>query len=104
MVGSPGHGPGPNDVGEYPSDLSPYGIADLGGNSQNWTADPRPGPPQVAADVVIVQESRGTIVRTRGGSWNSAGFFCRSDLRRFTHEYGHDQVGFRLVRNFSGGS
>ena len=78
-------------VGEFPEDASPYGVMDLGGNVQDWTAglySPRsgealpPGPLRVA----------------RGGSWNDTVFGARTSYRHvYPPGYYFAFLGFRIV-------
>ncbi|MCA9488954.1 MAG: SUMF1/EgtB/PvdO family nonheme iron enzyme, partial [Myxococcales bacterium] len=101
MGGTPHVRFGPNDVGAFPSDVSPYGLRDLGGNVYDWVADARPGDAPVDRTRVVIADTDGPQRRFRGGAWNSSPFYCRLDLRRFLHPKGADTLGFRLVRSFS---
>jgi formylglycine-generating enzyme required for sulfatase activity len=95
---------GPADVGSYPADESPFGARDLAGNVFDFVADPRPGGAAVRDGVVVVESPAVSAThRYRGGSYNAAPFFGRSDLRRWHPAGGSDQLGFRLARSLGSG-
>lgn len=92
----------PAAVRDFPWDTSPYGVRGLGGNVQDWCADPfRPqGPNLEFGRVVVVPEVESSGPRVvRGGHWQArpaeARICARTHLPPNTRS---DRVGFRLVR------
>ncbi len=63
-IGTPDDGPVP--VGSTPGDVSPYGVLDLAGNVQEWTATPEPATNAEAQALPVPQRFR----VTRGGNWS----------------------------------
>jgi formylglycine-generating enzyme required for sulfatase activity len=96
--------PGPRPVGDHPVDTSPYGLRGAAGNVADWTADCRPGTPEVEADRVLRRSTEGKLLTQRGGSWLTSAFPCRLDFRRVAQplERAH-YLGFRLFRSFGEG-
>ena len=86
-------GDGPARVGTHPLGRSPFGIEDLAGNVEEWTADffvdPMPAaPPKSGASFVL-----------RGGSWLLGPSYARTDARSAgsSMEAGPG-VGFRCAK------
>ena len=78
-------------VGSLPGDVSPFEVADMGGNTQEWTSSlylPRPDeiyPP-------------GPLRVARGGSFNDTVFGSRTSYRRaYPPGYFYPFLGFRIV-------
>jgi iron(II)-dependent oxidoreductase len=72
-------------------DVSPFGLRDMGGNVQQWTASPyRPLPDEVFPDR--------TLRVARGGSWNDTAFGARASFRHvYPPGYFFPFLGFRIV-------
>jgi formylglycine-generating enzyme required for sulfatase activity len=79
------------EVGSFPQDVSPYAVADMGGNTQDWTSsdyaaaagEPLPGGPLLVA---------------RGGSWNDTAYGARTSYRHvYPPGYFFPFLGFRIV-------
>lgn len=92
------HG-GESLVGSFPSDVSGYGIYDMGGNVREWVADwyrwdyytdgtaKNPPGPEMGVTKVL-----------RGGSWNDTEIYVRSTVRRnFLPESVDANLGFRCA-------
>lgn len=80
-------------VGARPTDMSPYGVADLGGNARTWCLNIwQAGPPTL--DFTLPGNSLSRAVR--GGAFQSLPQFCRS-ATRFAAPPGvrYNTVGFR---------
>lgn len=79
------------EVTSVTGDLSPFGLADMAGNVQEWTGSvyiPQPG------EVFPVQDLR--VVR--GGSFNDTAFGSRTSYRRaYPPTYFYQFLGFRVV-------
>lgn len=106
-----------SNVNTYPSGASPYGVMDLAGNVNEWTADnlePYPGSvahPDVFQGKIIVRSANDKkdvdMVRTakkykviRGGSWKGDPFSTALFHRNFAFpDAASDFFGFRCVRN-----
>lgn len=82
-------------VGSYPKGASPFGVLDMAGNLEEWTASAY-APYSGAPDQVPAREDWALDQHvTRGGGWNHS-----RDLARCTRRHGiysHTFVGFRLV-------
>jgi len=80
------HGrPQPEVMGSYPTDISVYGVRDVGGGVRTWCADVDYG---------------GSVDRrpVRGGSWDSHEQYCRIGHRTgYQRTYVGSSFGFRLV-------
>jgi formylglycine-generating enzyme required for sulfatase activity len=77
--------PGTRPAGSHPGDASPYGVLDLAGNVQEWTAD--------------WYDARKRDRAVRGANWNShprAAVVWRRDP--IDGKTGHAQVGFRCAQ------
>ncbi len=72
-------------------DLSPFGILELAGNVQEWTASPyQPGPREEYASAELGV--------ARGGSFNDTAFGARASYRRaYPPGYFYPYLGFRIV-------
>jgi formylglycine-generating enzyme required for sulfatase activity len=81
----------PVDAGSSLGDTSPFGILDLAGNVQDWTASRYAPLPEemVPAPVMFV---------ARGGSFNDSVFGARASYRRaYPPGYFYSYLGFRVV-------
>jgi eukaryotic-like serine/threonine-protein kinase len=77
-------------VGAVPSDVSPYGVRDLGGGVRDWCE----------WDEAASTGGRSPL---RGGSYGTVEVYCRCASRSEVHvEYVGSHVGFRLVQDLSG--
>jgi formylglycine-generating enzyme required for sulfatase activity len=79
----------PTALGAFPTDVSVYGVRDVGGSMRSWCADPTfDGSPERAP--------------MRGGCWNGPAGLSRC-ASRFGHrrESAESYVGARLVRYLS---
>jgi formylglycine-generating enzyme required for sulfatase activity len=91
-----------SSVGQYPTDVSPYGVLDMAGNVSEWVADwysdsyysQSPGQNPTGPS------SGGDIRTTRGGSWSSDVYEIRVAYRadRLSYDKGHFN-GFRCARS-----
>jgi formylglycine-generating enzyme required for sulfatase activity len=78
-------------TGSMSHDASPYGVQDLAGNIQEWTASPYEPPPDEPHAPV-------PLVAVRGGSYNDTAFGARTSYRRgYPEGYFYPYLGFRLV-------
>jgi formylglycine-generating enzyme required for sulfatase activity len=91
-------------VGSFPRGASPFGILDLAGNVDEWTATPYapyPGAPPDAPSVAVANGVATDPHVTRGG-----GFIHNRDLARCARRHGLFApvrgVGFRLVLESAG--
>jgi formylglycine-generating enzyme required for sulfatase activity len=79
------------DAGSLPGDASPFGVLDMAGNVQEWTASryaPFPGELFPAETVFVA----------RGGSFNDSVFGSRTSYRRaYPPGYFYPYIGFRVV-------
>ena len=95
--------PRPPAVGDYPHDLSPYGIAWLAGGVRDWCCDAggervpttdgarAPGPVRIEGDATRVY---------RGGDWYGLPVHARAAYRAWNNpETKNYSLGFRLVRS-----
>lgn len=78
-------------VGSFPTDVSPYGLLDMGGNIQEWTTSLyQPFPEEDLLD--------SPMRIARGGSWNDTGFGARASFRHvYPSSYYFPFLGFRIV-------
>jgi toxoflavin biosynthesis protein ToxD len=78
-------------AGHLAEDVSPYGLQDMGGNVQEWTATlyhPLPDEVFPEAEVRVA----------RGGSWNDTAFGARASFRHaYPPGYYFPFLGFRIV-------
>lgn len=87
----------PTPFGLFPSDITPEGVLDMGGNVSEWCADWFGDYPSVP-----VSDPRGpeeaTLRVVRGGAWSLVAVVCRAAFRfRFVPEYRGNNLGFRVV-------
>ena len=79
------------DVGGFPRDMSPYGLLDAAGNTQDWTASPY----TPAAGEAF---PTGPLRVARGGSWNDVAYGARTSYRHvYPPGYYFAFLGFRIV-------
>ena len=79
------------DVGSLPGDVSPFGVLDMAGNVQDWTASQYT---PLAGELVPAQ---GMCI-ARGGSFNDRIFGSRTSYRRaYPAGYFYPFLGFRVV-------
>jgi iron(II)-dependent oxidoreductase len=91
--------PGPVTVGSFPEGVSPYGVADMAGNLEEWVAD------YYQADYYRVAPDHNptgpTIVVNRvrrGGSWAGDAGQARASYRTSSHGSSPDfRAGFRCA-------
>jgi formylglycine-generating enzyme required for sulfatase activity len=85
-------------VGIYVEGCSPFGVADLAGNVEEYVADdyrPYPGAPRVHDDLIDVH---GEVYRiARGGSYARHGDLARASRRHGWYPSDHFAMGFRLA-------
>lgn len=89
---------GTTPVGSFPRGASPFGVLDLAGNVDEWTATtyaPYPGAP---ADVLPEESWALDAHVTRGGSWRQHRDLARCARRHGVYP-GNVYAGFRLVRD-----
>lgn len=79
------------DAGSLPGDMSPFGVMDMAGNVQEWTASrytPLSGEVHPAPELFVA----------RGGSFNDSVFGSRTSYRRaYPAGYFYPFLGFRVV-------
>lgn len=100
-------------VDTYPQGASPYGVMDMAGNVQEWTATefkPYPGadgsnqvfhPRKLDASYTAGSEDKERVIFfvMRGGSWKSDPFSAATYHRNFSlPNYASDFFGFRCVK------
>ncbi len=79
------------EVGSFPGDVSPLGVMDLGGNTQDWTS----GAYAPAAREAL---PGGPLRVARGGSWNDTAYGARTSFRHvYPPGYYFGFLGFRIV-------
>ncbi|QNP68664.1 SUMF1/EgtB/PvdO family nonheme iron enzyme [Streptomyces roseirectus] len=84
-------------IGVYPGGRSPFGVYDMAGNVEEYTADdyrPYPGGSAVADDLAV---TRGTYRIARGGSFTRFGDLARTRRRHGWYERDIYAMGFRLA-------
>ncbi|MFJ2609219.1 formylglycine-generating enzyme family protein [Streptomyces sp. NPDC091279] len=84
-------------IGVYPTGRSPFGVHDMAGNVEEYTADdyrPYPGGSAVADDLAV---TRGTYRIARGGSFTRFGDLARTRRRHGWYERDIYAMGFRLA-------
>jgi formylglycine-generating enzyme required for sulfatase activity len=78
-------------TGSITQDASPFGVHDLAGNIQEWTASVY----EALADETIPPVPHAVV---RGGSYNDTAYGARTSYRRgYPHGYFYPYLGFRLV-------
>ena len=91
----------PSTIGTFAVDTSPYGVGDMGGNTQDWCADiyRKEGPPICGGRA---QASTNTVADYRvyrGGSWYAAARIVRVAFRsRLDPDRRVGSLSFRLAR------
>ena len=104
------HQGGTTPVGSYPIATSPYGALDMAGNVYEWVADlydegyysisPYENPTGIGIDEV--DDFRGEVYVTRGGTWYAPGFYLRVTMRGWSEPFWpHNGMGFRCVHHLS---
>lgn len=92
------HGPlTTTPIGVHPAGRSPFGVHDMAGNVEEFTADdyrPYPGGAVVADDLAL---TRGTYRIARGGSFTRFGDLARCRRRHGWYERDIYAMGFRLA-------
>ncbi|MEU9862142.1 SUMF1/EgtB/PvdO family nonheme iron enzyme [Streptomyces sp. NPDC047971] len=92
------HGPlSSTPIGVYPGGRSPFGVHDMAGNVEEYTADdyrPYPGGTDVADDLA---RTRGSYRIARGGSFTRFGDLARCRRRHGWYERDIYAMGFRLA-------
>jgi formylglycine-generating enzyme required for sulfatase activity len=86
-------------IGTYPTGRSPFGLEDIAGNVEEYTADeyrPYPGGAYISDD--LVRDRAGYRV-TRGGSFTRYGDLARCARRHGWYEREMYAVGFRLAES-----
>jgi toxoflavin biosynthesis protein ToxD len=88
-------------VGMYVEGRSPFGVADMAGNVEEYVADayrPYPGAPVIHDDLI---DTHGTTYRiARGGSYARHGDLARCARRHGWYPSDHFAMGFRLAESF----
>ncbi|WP_309485534.1 SUMF1/EgtB/PvdO family nonheme iron enzyme [Streptomyces sp. WELS2] len=92
------HGPlSTTPIGIHPAGRSPFGVHDMAGNVEEYTADdyrPYPGGSAVADDLAV---TRGTYRIARGGSFTRFGDLARTRRRHGWYDRDIYAMGFRLA-------
>ncbi|MFF8960149.1 formylglycine-generating enzyme family protein [Streptomyces sp. NPDC014894] len=92
------HGPlATTPIGVHPAGRSPFGVHDMAGNVEEFTADdyrPYPGGVDVADDLAL---TRGAYRIARGGSFTRFGDLARCRRRHGWYERDIYAMGFRLA-------
>src|SRR5574341_2459375 len=79
------------EAGSYPQDVSPYGVMDMSGNTQDWTGSAYSPQPDEAFPA-------GALRVARGGSWNDTAYGARTTFRHvYPPGYYFAFLGFRIV-------
>ncbi|MET9529910.1 MULTISPECIES: SUMF1/EgtB/PvdO family nonheme iron enzyme [unclassified Streptomyces] len=84
-------------IGVHPAGLSPFGVHDLAGNVEEYTADdyrPYPGGAEVSDDLAV---TRGAYRIARGGSFSRFGDLARCRRRHGWFDRDIYAMGFRLA-------
>lgn len=84
-------------IGVHPAGRSPFGVYDMAGNVEEYTADdyrPYPGGSAVADDLAV---TRGAYRIARGGSFTRFGDLARTRRRHGWYERDIYAMGFRLA-------
>lgn len=84
-------------VGSFPAGASPFGVLDLAGNCDEWTASvyhPYPGAPAEVPQVDAFAHDRHI---TRGGAWFHDRDLARCPRRHGLYEESYTGVGFRIA-------
>jgi eukaryotic-like serine/threonine-protein kinase len=96
-LGSPGP-PGPSGVGDFPDDLSVYGVRHLAGQVQCWLLDPFPDGARVVDGRSVPAQHEAPRRHCAGGSWSHAAAAVRIDQRKAAPVGARlDTIGVRLV-------
>ena len=97
--------PGPVEVEQFPTDISPYGVTGLGGNVGDWCENDYHADPSDAENKGCDLDEEDQSINEgqdkvfRGGSWNRKEGLCRSAARDSCDPCHHkEHIGFRLVR------
>jgi serine/threonine-protein kinase len=96
--------PGPEPVGAFERDCSPYGVRDLAGGVREWMADvvgERSAAELAAGAATAAPPTPGDETRiVRGGCWLAVGAECRAAARtRAAAGVHRGDTGFRVVRS-----
>jgi toxoflavin biosynthesis protein ToxD len=89
---------GTTPVGSFPRGASPFGVLDLAGNVDEWTATAYAAYPGAPADVPAEETWALDRHVTRGGSWRQHRDLARCARRHGVYP-GNVNAGFRLVRD-----
>lgn len=87
-------------VGVYPASASPFGVADMSGNVEEYVSDiyrPYPGAAVIHDDLI---DTHGDVYRVaRGGSYARHGDLARCSRRHGWYPSDHFAMGFRLAES-----